>query len=67
MLLTYVCACVCVFMCVCVCACVHIYLAHKISPVLLHKMLCSFWEDSLVSLIKNTKYGNKEKYNIVEK
>ena len=44
-----------------------IYIIHKISHVLLCKMLCSFWEDSAVILIKNIKYENKEKHLIVEK
>lgn len=43
-------------------------IAHKISHLLLHKVVCSIRAAYLASLIKNIKYENKEKtFNIVEK
>lgn len=43
-------------------------IAHKISHVLLHKVVCSIRAAYLASLIKNIKYENKQKtFNIVEK
>ena len=43
-------------------------IAHKISHVFLHKVVCSIRTAYLASLIKNIKYENEEKtFNIVEK